>query len=116
MGYLKAAVKTVLPRDWWDALRRLRRESHHFVSPKVMTCLERMRDQGFKPAIVMDVGAATGDWTRSCLRIFPEAQYILVEPQQVYWGELAPLIEDRRIRYVQAAAGRQEATLPLASP
>ncbi len=32
------------------------------------------------PQTVIDVGASDGRWARECMRVFPEAQYFLVDP------------------------------------
>jgi FkbM family methyltransferase len=49
------------PRGCWDALRRV-------------------RDQGVVPRQIVDAGASNGCWSRECMRIFPEARYLLVDP------------------------------------
>jgi FkbM family methyltransferase len=36
----------------------------------------------FKPSHIVDVGAHSGDWSRSALTFFPEAKYSLFEPQK----------------------------------
>jgi FkbM family methyltransferase len=81
-----------------------------------MRHLGRMRDQGFDPQVVIDVGAAHGDWTASCRRIFPRARYVLVEPLPLYARELTTLAKHERIEYVPAAAGRQKTDLQLLVP
>jgi hypothetical protein len=43
---------------------------------------QRLRDLGWQPRSVADVGAAAGDFTRACREIFPETRYLLVEPLQ----------------------------------
>jgi len=113
---IRATVKRILPRDWWDTLRRLRRRSPYLVSPKAMRHLQRMKEQDFSPGIVIDVGAAHGDWTRSCRRIFPDARFILLEPLLDYEEELAALANHERIEYIRAAAGRTKGDLPLLVP
>ncbi len=67
--------------------------------------LQRMKGQDFRPRIVIDVGAAHGDWTRSCRRIFPDARFIMLEALQHYEEELAVLANNERIEYIRAAAG-----------
>ena len=64
----------------------------------------------------MDVGAAHGDWTASCRRIFPDACFVMVEPLPDYEAELAKLARPGHIDYVRAAAGRFEGTQPLLVP
>lgn len=115
MTTFKEALRRVLPQHLWDDLRRLRRRSPDLSSPRAMHHLRRLRAQGFHPAVVLDVGAAHGDWTRSCRRIFPDALFVMIEPLPTYEGELAGL-EQPGVRYVRAAAGREESSLPLLVP
>jgi len=41
---------------------------------------------GFAPRLVMDIGANHGNWTRCALQYFPEAEYVLIEPQNSLKG------------------------------
>jgi FkbM family methyltransferase len=43
--------------------------------------LENLKRCGFRPANVIDVGAFIGDWTQGTRAIWPEAQYLMIEPQ-----------------------------------
>ena len=47
----------------------------------VLRCL---RDNGFRPAGVVDVGAAYGDFTIACHTVFPESRFLMVEPLEEY--------------------------------
>jgi FkbM family methyltransferase len=116
MKRLKQATKTALPTPWWDELRRLKRRSPDLVSPRAMTHLRRMKVRGLNPRVVLDVGAAHGDWTKSCQRIFPDAHFMMLEPLPDYGVELSALVRRGRIEYVPAAAGRTEDTRPLLVP
>jgi FkbM family methyltransferase len=80
-----------------------------------MAHLGRMREQGFAPQVVVDVGAAAGDWTVSCRRVFRDAQYLMVEPLPVYRQRLEALV-DGDVRYRAVAAGRTATELPLLVP
>lgn len=42
--------------------------------------IERLRDIGFNPDFVVDVGASTGIWSDTIARLLPNARFILVEP------------------------------------
>jgi FkbM family methyltransferase len=61
------------------------------VERRRMSPLERMRVLGVAPRTVIDVGAAYGDWSADCQLVFPEAQYVLVEPL----AEFEPLLAAR---------------------
>ena len=56
-----------------------------------MDALRRVRDQGVVPREIVDVGASDGCWTRDCLRVFPDARYLLIEPLPQHAGALADL-------------------------
>jgi len=58
-----------------------------------------MAAAGFRPKTIVDVGAAFGTWTADCRATFPDARYILVEPNPVYHDALA------KEHLVAAAAG-----------
>lgn len=65
-----------------------------------------LKDAGFKPNHIVDVGANHGTWTRETLKYFPDAYYTLIEPQ----GWLKNSIEDllatnKKISFHAAGAG-----------
>jgi FkbM family methyltransferase len=72
--------------------------------------LGHMAAAGFRPRTVLDVGAAFGIWTSECRSIFPDADYVLVEPNPVYHDSL------KRETLIPAAAGsvseRRQLLLP----
>jgi len=43
--------------------------------------LENVKRCGFSPRTVVDAGAYIGDWTRRTSKIWPAAEYLMVEPQ-----------------------------------
>jgi FkbM family methyltransferase len=50
-------------------------ETDHYVR------LRRWHDQGFRPQIVYDIGAHSGDWSDMCQSIFAPKKMFLFEPQ-----------------------------------
>lgn len=64
-----------------DALRkkggRNSRNYHEF--DRTFDRLAWMRRQGFKPLVIIDIGASNGRWTRKCTKIHPEAKYFCVD-------------------------------------
>lgn len=40
-----------------------------------------LQQQQYQPKVIFDVGANKGTWTKHCLQFFPDANYILFEPQ-----------------------------------
>jgi hypothetical protein len=62
------------------AIRRYLHAARHTVD-KVSheASLLRLKQIGFEPAIIYDLGAHRGDWTREASRVYPNAQYFLFE-------------------------------------
>lgn len=55
----------------------------------VASRLENLRRAGFTPRKIIDAGAYRGEWTRLAQRIFPAADFLLIEPQP----QLRPVLE-----------------------
>ena len=74
--------------------------------------LSRRRKRGMSPGTILDIGASNGCWTLRAKKIFPEAQYVLVEAQKEHELALARLKKKvDRIDYVIAAAGDYNGTI-----
>jgi len=72
----------------------------------VFDALRRTRVQGFAPAIVLDIGASNGQWTRECQKIFPAARYVLVDPlERNQHSLLAMANADKRVEVWRGAVG-----------
>lgn len=50
--------------------------------PSIYASLAYLREWGFRPQHVVDVGAYHGEWTRMVKAIYPEANVLMVEPQE----------------------------------
>jgi FkbM family methyltransferase len=76
--------------------------------------LRRARDAGVVLRQVVDVGASDGGWTRECLRVFPDARYLLVEPREVHAAALSALTSSRsNVRVWRGALGSRPGSLDL---
>jgi FkbM family methyltransferase len=51
--------------------------------------LTRLRSLGFMPAVIYDIGAYRGGWTRAAAQVFSAAQFVLFEANRDHAGELA---------------------------
>ena len=71
--------------------------------------LLQIKETGFAPATVIDVGAAMGSFTKTCHTFFPHAQYLLVEPLNEYLPALKKVVETiPRATYDMRAASANE--------
>jgi FkbM family methyltransferase len=71
-----------LARAFAWSRRKAQRLSHR-------NALLRLRSLGFTPAVVYDIGAYRGGWTRLAAQVFPDAQFVLFEANRDHAGELA---------------------------
>ncbi|HEX2274906.1 MAG TPA: FkbM family methyltransferase [Acidimicrobiales bacterium] len=68
--------------------------------------VEQLSGHGFRPATVIDVGAATG--TDALYEAFPDAYHVLIEPLAEFESDLAQLVSAQGGEYVLVAVGAQE--------
>ena len=69
---------------------------------------------GFAPKHIIDVGANRGLWTRTALQFFPDAQYILVEPQDHLKIHIQDLLDRGcKISWIHAGVADKSGSLPM---
>jgi len=80
-----------------------------------MPCfLEDVAARGFEPRSILDVGANKGDWSRMAAAVFPNASFLLIEPQQEMLAHLQQFCRDfPKARFVEAGAGASPGELTL---
>lgn len=44
--------------------------------------IQRLKDNGYEPAVIFDIGANCGHWTTAALKIYPNANYHLFEAEE----------------------------------
>lgn len=121
MGHLQSSMKgrltlaATMPR-----LRRALKETLQrrglYVSrvPNRATmdgALHQLAAQGMSVPTVIDVGAALGGWSRSCMKYFPHSRYLLIEPLLEFRESLSRFSsEANNVQVVQAAVGASDGT------
>lgn len=108
---MKTLIQSLL-RPFGLRLSRLREERGPDYGASVLfSTLQRF---GFSPRLVLDIGANHGNWTRTALKYFPEALYVLIEPQDQLKVCVQDLIEAGcKIRWVNAGVADQPGILPF---
>jgi FkbM family methyltransferase len=80
----------------------------------VFDTLRRAQTRGFSPALIFDIGASNGQWTRECRNTFSNARYVLVDPLERNRGALdAMAAADDRITAWHGAAGASAGHLEI---
>lgn len=66
--------------------------------------LSNLKDNGFLPSTVLDVGAASGSWSVQCSSIFPDARYLMIEPLEDEYAALHSKVRLKDYEFVFCAA------------
>lgn len=77
--------------------------------------LGNMKTAGFSPRVIFDGGANTGNWTKAVSRLFPEAEYILIEPVPDVSEKIKINLKDLKINYriIKKALGSSKGEVDL---
>lgn len=94
--------------------RRAPRAPGHDQRGSLSGLLHHAKKAGLSPATVIDVGAAYADFTVECHRVFPDVNYILVEPLEEYRPFLEAVSSSvPKAQYVLAAASARSGELTI---
>lgn len=78
----------------------------------IRSFLEDVRARGFTPKGIIDVGAHKGDWTLMASSVYPEANFIMIEPQDEMTTYLEKICSNNpKCEYVKAGVGRENSVL-----
>jgi FkbM family methyltransferase len=70
--------------------------------------LEDIRARGVRAKLILDVGANNGHWSTMAAEVFPEASFVLIEPQAEMKPALVEFTRRHRGVYYMVAAGAGE--------
>jgi FkbM family methyltransferase len=97
-------------------VRRLQKVPGDYRRPvgAIKPFLEDLQARGLSPKTTLDVGALTGEWTLMASSVFPDCNFLMIEPQERMEPHLKKLADSSsRFRYVLAGAGRESGTMVL---
>jgi FkbM family methyltransferase len=67
---------------------------HKLGVPHMFWSIRNIQRLGFTPKYIVDAGAYTGEWTKDCLKIFPEAKILMIEGQESKRKHLSKYINE----------------------
>jgi FkbM family methyltransferase len=76
-------------------------------------CLRALRARGYAPRLIIDGGANVGHYATQCAAIFPDAHFILIEPQPACRPALEAIARDPRFQIIDHALGEESGELDL---
>ena len=79
----------------------------------VANFLEKLKNTGMTPKHIIDIGAHRGDWSRTALSVFPEANISLFEPQARLSSDLLDLQQHPRVKIHYKGVGDFDGFAPF---
>lgn len=73
-----------------------------YLQAQFFHCIKNL---GFDPKHIVDVGANRGTWTRNALQYFPDAHYTMFEPQAYLSASFSDLLKNPKIKFYAKGAG-----------
>lgn len=108
---MKAFLKKIL-RALYNGLLsdRLKTRLFPFIpSQRMFAHLQYLKDLGFEPGMVIDIGAYQGKWTRQVKMIYPRTPFVMIEPQEAKAGFLnAVAREFQDVHYHAVLTGKED--------
>lgn len=111
---LKSAIRAMLRLFNLDIYRLDSAKAISLSRSGIEGLLRQAQSMGFKPATVVDVGAAYGSFASQCVSVFPKARFLLLEPLVEYQPFLKELIESMpTAQCIMAAATAHQGEMVL---
>ncbi len=90
----------------------LRMGYHQFAASKETNLLHDfyalLQNIKFSPVHIVDVGANHGNWTRTALAFFPDAQFTMLEPQEWLRASVQDILDtNKKVKFYPIGAGSQ---------
>lgn len=107
--YMKKFWETVVPPSAWKMLLRTARQlvpanyNMQHGLPSMAWSVGNLKKLGYHPSTIIDVGAYQGNWTKEMQPIFPEANFLLIEPQPERAAVLSVLAKQSPKVYFESA-------------
>src|SRR5207247_1492425 len=75
--------------------------------------LQHLVDKGFRPKVVIDIGAAKGYWTMNAAWRWKDAEFYMIDPLAESEPSLKKLCEEPRFKYILSAVGKDPGELTM---
>lgn len=66
-----------------------------------------IKEMGFTPQHIIDIGANTGTWSRETLKYFPDSQFTLIEPQEWLSEKFQDLLAMDQVKFFPVGVGNK---------
>jgi FkbM family methyltransferase len=86
--------------------------NHIFESKNslISNALNLLKQKGFNPKHIIDIGANHGTWAREVFKIFPNSNYTLIEPQSWLSKSFNDLLQNKNFIFLPVGVGKENGT------
>jgi FkbM family methyltransferase len=98
LGYVKKSKLKIVYKNALDK---------NFLLENLITII---KNSGFRPTLIIDIGANHGTWSRVWKARFPETSFVLVEPQEWLKPSFVDLLDDKTV-FLPVGAGKENGTV-----
>jgi FkbM family methyltransferase len=102
----KVLLKLLYPIITWLGFTRPQSYDVHSKNFLLNNIIYLLQSNSFEPKLIIDVGANHGTWSRVWKKAFPQAKFILVEPQSWLKPSFDDLL-DENTSYLPIGAGKE---------
>ena len=81
-----------------------------YLQAQFFQCIKNL---GFDPKHIVDVGANRGTWTRNAFQYFPDAYFSMFEPQAYLSGSFTDLLKNPKIKFHAKGVGPYSGMMDL---
>ena len=81
-----------------------------YLQAQFFQCIKNL---GFNPSHIVDVGANRGTWTRNAFQYFPDAYFSMFEPQAYLSGSFTDLLKNPKIKFHAKGVGPSSGMMDL---
>jgi FkbM family methyltransferase len=105
-----ASIKKLFCRNVKQADKSVPHVAGHARTEPFFDCLARLK---FNPKHIVDIGANKGNWTRTALRFFPDANFTMFEPQKNLASSCQDLLLNPKIQLHHLGVGPANGLMKL---
>ena len=117
---IKALIKSILRSFNYELIRkntlaefkRLSKQSGLNTGNTMVDSMSRLKVIGINPGLIIDMGAAKGKWTEKAQMIWPDSDYLLIEPLREQLEQISlSLKSSEKVTIIEAVAGSESGTV-----
>lgn len=112
---VRRLLKKIIYASGFEVRRRPAQKRNVKCTPDSMQVgIRRLSGLGINPGCIIDVGAAKGDWTNLARKVWPDANFVLIEPLREQIKQIPDgLKANKKISIIEAVAGEEEGSAHL---